>query len=632
MYNLPALVGRFPQALESISHRGPDAHGAYHAVAPAGTVLGSRRLSILDPSSAADQPLSSGDLHLVYNGEIYNFREIRSELERAGVMFRTTSDTEVLIEAWRAWGPACLERLRGMFAFALHDENTGSLYLARDPFGIKPLFYARHADGLAFASEIKGLRTMLPKIAVDYTGVVASLMYHWLPESRSVFEGVDKLPPGHWAEIRPDGRMTTTAYWDPRVELVKDVGPEPTTVELRSTIEESVKAHMVSDAPLAMFLSGGLDSSLIAGIASDLDPDIEAYTIAFRAEDRPFEAMPDDAAYARKVAEHNNITLHEIEVAPDLVDMLPRMVDVLDEPIGDPAAINTLLICEASRQAGVKVMLSGMGADELFGGYRKHLASLLAGRYRRLPLTARRRVIEPAVRRVPVAGSRRGYRYSRWSKRFTEFANLDEQAAFHRSYTLFSEADLSALVSPDLAGAVNDLLEEHKAIYWDGPSDDQVNRMCYTDTQMFLAGLNLAYTDRASMAASTEVRVPFVDKEVAGAAFAIPGSRKIVGRRSKVALKQAAEPWVPKEVINRPKGMFSVPLRAWIRGDLKPVVDDVVLGGELIRSGILDGERVAGIVERDRRGIEDNAKQVWQLLTLELWYDAATRPTAATPR
>jgi asparagine synthase (glutamine-hydrolysing) len=632
MYNLPALVGRFPQALESIRHRGPDAHGTYHAARPEGTVLGSRRLSILDPTSAADQPFSSGGLHLVYNGEIYNFRDIRSQLESGGVVFSTSSDTEVLIEAWRAWGPGCLPKLRGMFAFAIYDESTSSLFLVRDPFGIKPLFYSRQGDGLAFASEIKGLRALVPKTDIDYSGVGASLMYHWLPESRSVFKGVDKLAPGHWAEIRPDGRMTTTVFWDPRVELVSDPGPEPSTAQLRATIEESVKAHMISDAPVAMFLSGGLDSSLIAGIASDIDPDIEAYTIAFRAEDRPFEAMPDDAAYARKVAAHNNITLHEIEVAPDLVDMLPRMIEILDEPIGDPAAINTLLICEASRRAGVKVMLSGMGADELFGGYRKHLASMLAGRYRQLPLAARRHLIEPAVRRMPVAGSRRGYRYSRWSKRFTEFANLDEQAAFQRSYTLFSDSDLTALVSPDLAGAVDDLLDEHEAIYWDGPGDDQINRMCYTDTQLFLTGLNLAYTDRASMAASTEVRVPFVDREVAHAAFAIPGSRKIVGRRSKVALKQAAEPWVPSEVINRPKGLFSVPLRAWIRGDLKPIVDEVVLDGELIRSGILDGDLVAGIVDRDRRGVEDNAKQVWQLLTLELWYDAATRPTEAIRR
>jgi asparagine synthase (glutamine-hydrolysing) len=301
------------------------------------------------------------------------------------------------------------------------------------------------------------------------------------------------------------------------------------------------------------------------------------------------------------------------------------MVEILDEPIGDPAAINTLLLCQASREAGVKVMLSGMGADELFGGYRRHLASTMATTYRRLPRTLRQRVIEPALRALPVASARRGYRYARWAKRFGEFASLDEEAAYQRSYSLHGPDDLVDLLSPDLLPAVEGLLEEHRGIYWDGPEDDQVNRMCYTDSQLFLPSLNLAYTDRASMATSTEVRVPFVDKEVARAAFAIPGRRKIAGRTTKAGLREAAQPWLPREIINRPKGLFSAPLRAWIRRDLRAVVDDVLIDGPLIQSGMLNGDAVRKLVERDRRGIEDNSKQIWNLLTLQLWHNTATR-------
>ncbi len=515
-----------------------------------------------------------------------------------------------------------------MFAFAIYDEQHGNLYLARDPLGIKPLFYIRRKDGLAFASEIKALRTLLPDTSIAVEGLVASIMYYWIPESRSAFSGVEKLPPGHWAEIKPDGAFRVEQFWDPHAEFVEAKRPEPTADELRDTIEASVRAHLVSDVPVGMFLSGGIDSSLIAAITARQDPQIEGYTIVFRDQDRQFEAMPDDASYARRFAAQAGITLHEIEIAPNVVELLPQMVEILDEPIGDPAAINTLLLCQASREAGVKVMLSGMGADELCGGYRRHLASTMATTYRRLPRTLRRSVIEPALGALPVASARRGYRYARWAKRFGEFASLDEEAAYQRSYSLHGPDDLVDLLSPDLLPTVEDLLEEHRGIYWDGPEDDQVNRMCYTDSQLFLPGLNLAYTDRASMAASTEVRVPFVDKEVARAAFAIPGRRKIAGRTTKAALREAAQPWLPREIINRPKGLFSAPLRAWIRRDLREVVDDVLIDGPLIQSGMLNGDAVSGLVERDRRGIEDNSKQIWNLLTLQLWHDTATRPVS----
>jgi asparagine synthase (glutamine-hydrolysing) len=370
---------------------------------------------------------------------------------------------------------------------------------------------------------------------------------------------------------------------------------------------------------VSSFLSGGLDSSIVTVLAKRSNPQIDAYTITFRAEDHRLEAMPDDALYARKVARLHNIDLHEIEIKPDVVDLLPRMVDILDEPTGDPAAINTFLMSEAARAAGVKVLLSGMGADELFGGYRKHMACLLAGRYRRLP-TCVHRSTNGVVDRLPLTAAGRGLRYSRWAKRFVTFADLPEEAAFRRSYSLYGPSDLSALLSPDLRGDIDDVFAHHLQVYEDNALSDQVNRMCLADSRMFLPGLNLAYTDRSSMAASTEVRVPFVDVEVFKAAFSLGGKEKISGKNGKLALKRAAEAWLPKEIVYRPKASFSAPLRAWVTRDLRDVIDESLLGGELVGTGFLQRVAVAALVEDDRSGREDRSKQIWQLLTLEFWY------------
>ena len=604
---------------DRIAHRGPDASGLWSLEDERVAVhLGHRRLSIIDLSAAADQPFSKKGLTLVYNGELYNYRQLRAELAARGVRFTTRSDTEVVLEAWRAWGPGALPRLRGMFAFALADERTGDLVLARDPLGIKPLYFLPRGDGVVFASELKALVAATgSELRIEPGALVASMLYYWVPEQRCVIDGVHKLPGGSWARFRPDGRWSVQHYWR-LAEVAAEAATGP-PADLGRLIEESVSAHLVSDVPVASFLSGGLDSSIVTVLANRASPGIDAYTIAFRAEDQRLEAMPDDAVYARKVAARYGINLYEIEIAPDIVDLLPRIVDVLDEPIGDPAAINTLLMCEAARSRGVKVILSGMGADELFGGYRKHLACVLASRYRRLP-AASRALARSAVDHLPVSAAGRGLRYPRWAKRFLTFAELPEEPRFRRSYTLYGPAELAGLLSPDLTGYVDEILGEHEAVYHDNALPDEVSRMCLADSRMFLPGLNLAYTDRASMAASVEVRVPFVDPVIARAAFSVGGDAKVKGRQGKVALKRAAERWLPREIVYRPKASFSVPLRAWVRNDLREVIRDVLLGGELAQSGMLRREGLARLVADDQAGREDRSKQIWQLLTLELWY------------
>jgi asparagine synthase (glutamine-hydrolysing) len=605
-----------------LNHRGPDEEGSFSYTDERVDVhLAHRRLSIIDLQHG-QQPLVKRPFVLCYNGELYNYREIRAELAAGGASFATTSDTEVVLESWRRWGPQCLRRFRGMFAFALLDQTTGSLFLARDQFGIKPLHYIRRKDGVVFASELKALVSafgaelrMLPQ------ALVASMLYYWVPDQLCSVQGVEKLQPGTWAEFRPDGTHRVEWYWD----IVEEAAAaRETHYDLAEVIEDSVNAHLVADVPVSSFLSGGLDSSIVTVLAKRANPQIDAYTIRFRAQDHRLEAMPDDAIYARKIARRHGIELHEIEISPDVADLLPRMVDILDEPTGDPAAINTLLMSEGARAAGVKVLLSGMGADELFGGYRKHVACVLAGRYRQLPAFVHRSA-NGVVERLPVTAAGRGLRYARWAKRFTTFAELPEEAAFRRSYSLYGPAELAALLSPELQRDIDEVIAQHLQVYEDNLLPDRVNRMCLADTRLFLPGLNLAYTDRASMAASTEVRVPFVDPVVFRAAFSLAGKEKVSGRNGKIALKRAAQAWLPNEIVHRPKASFSAPLRAWVTRDLRDVIDDSLLGGELVCTGFLNRPAVAALVEDHRSGREDRSKQIWQLLTLEFWYRQTRR-------
>jgi len=619
LYNFSRAECMFEDMLESLAHRGPDATGQYRSPPRGGDVLlGHKRLSIIDLSEAANQPFVKDGLVLVYNGEIYNYQALSEELKALGARFRTKSDTEVVLEAWRQWGPDSLSRMRGMFAFALYDEKTRRLVLARDPFGIKPLFLHRHNGGLAFASELKALKLCLgPDPEVDTTALVASLMYYWVPDSRCVYGGVEKLQPGCWAEISPNQSCRIHRYWRIADAFAERRDHKIEAGALSQTIEDSVAAHMVADVPVSTFLSGGLDSSLITVMAASMASNLECYTISFREEDRRLEAMPNDLEYAERIAQSHGLKLHTIEIAPDVTELLPRMVYMLDEPIGDAAAINTYLICKAAREAGTKVLLSGMGADEIFGGYRRHYACLLAAKYRRIP-SAVRKGIGGLVDRLPVAGKNSGYRTIRWAKRFLSFAGLPEEAAYRGSYTHYGRDGFEQLLSPDLMPAVDELIDEHAQIYADGPVEDQINRMCATDLRLFLPGLNLAYTDRASMAVSTEVRVPYVDKEVIAAGAAIPGHRKIRSRETKAILKEAAQGLLPSEIIYRPKMPFSAPLRAWMRRDLTEMVEDQLLRGRMVKSGMINGRFLQRMIDEDRQGISDRSKEVWQLLTLEL--------------
>ena len=608
----------------ALAHRGPDAAGIFHAAAPVPVWLGHRRLAIIDVSDAANQPFEKHGLVLIFNGEIYNYRELRGELEARGATFSTRSDTEVLLEAWRCWGPAALPRLRGMFAFALYDRATGRLVLARDQFGIKPLFLARTGDRLMFASELKAL-ARLPgfRASIDDAALAALLLYDWIPEDQSIYRGIEKLTPGTYATIDPDGRYQTHRYWDPVTAFGASANePAPS---LTDALESSIRAHLVADVEIGAFLSGGLDSSLLVAMASRHNPAIRCYTIGFRAADHKREAMPDDLRYARQLANKLGLRLEEIEMSPDVAKFLPSLVGMLDEPIGDAAALNVFAMCRAARASGIKVLLSGMGADEIFSGYRRHRACLLGSMYRRIPSLGRR-AIETVVDRLPVASKTRGLVAARWAKRFVAIARHDEEAAYRRSYTYYDPADLDQLLRGRASAEVAELCQRHARTYWAAGRtrgrDAQLERMCLTDLQMFLPALNLAYTDRASMAASVEVRVPFVDREVVAAAFGLRGRERIRGNVQKVALKRVAERWLPRDLVHRPKSSFGLPLRAWTAGDLRGELETTLLGGALVGQGYLDGQMIRDMITHNAHGRADHAQALWQLLAVEHWMRA----------
>lgn len=604
--------------LSAISHRGPDSEGVFFS-ADQLVSLGHRRLSIIDLSSAADQPFIKDEWVLIFNGEIYNFRALRKELQTQGIAFFTQSDTEVLLEAWRYWGSASLNKLRGMFTFALYNQKTKQLIVARDPFGIKPLFIYQKNSQLAFASELKALTPLITNKKINFSALAASLLYVWIPDSQCIFQDVIKFPAGHFAEVSADGKLNLKSYY-----LISDLFNQPkkkfTANELESILLDSVEKHLIADVPVSIFLSGGLDSSLLTAMARSKTNKIDSYTISFRNQDKQFESMPDDLKYAQQLSKKLDITLHEINITPDIIALLPQSVRVLDEPIGDAAAINTLLICQAARQAGVKVLLSGMGADEIFAGYRKHYACMLAQRYQKIPEVMRKKLILPFINKLSVANKNKGHRFTRWAKRFTQFADLEEEQRFLRSYTYYSQNELIKLLNSDFQETVNIAFAEHKTIYSHYTTDDPVNRMCATDIQLVMLGLNLTYTDRASMAASTEVRVPFIDREVIQAAMQMSGKQKLRGSAGKYLLKKVAEKWLPKNIIYRPKAGFGAPLRSWIRHDLREQVNEYVLSDRGILSrGFLNAQYVREIVASDRTGKIDYSQQIWQFLTLEIW-------------
>lgn len=624
MCGIAGIIGRPDRTVisamtDGLAHRGPDDAGCV-VFDEQGVALGHRRLSIIDLSAAGHQPMCNAarDLWITFNGEIYNYRELREELRAHGYVFRSSTDTEVLLAAYQHFGEACLERLNGMFAFAIYDRRRRVLFAARDRLGVKPFYYYHRSDLLVFASEIKALFACpdVPR-RPDLTSLATPARYQVPPYTG--FDQIRKLPPGctlTWSE----GRISVRPFW--KIPVSENaVESDATAIEqLDGLLNTAVGRQMIADVPVGIFLSGGLDSSLIGALMRrHTAQEIRAFTIRFSDADQRFERVSDDSYYARRVASRFGFRYEELQIEPHIEDLLPRMVWHLDEPLSDPAAINTYLIAKAAREQGIVVLLNGMGGDEVFGGYRKHLACLRAEQYQKMLHGVVRRAVERLVQQMPVATSRRGLRTARWAKRFLSFASLDEFDRYLASDLSLGEEQYRRLfrAGPDYRRcpfytAQKTAFEETAASY--------LTRMCSNDTRFFLSEHNLTYSDKATMAASVESRPPLTDHTVVEFMFNRPPRDRIRGYQQKYLLKRAAHGYLPRNVIHRPKAPFGSPLRAWIRGPLAEMIDDLLEPSSMRSAELYDPKYVANLVARDRAGLDDNALVIWTILSNEVWF------------
>jgi asparagine synthase (glutamine-hydrolyzing) len=608
--------------LSRIAHRGPDDEGIYLTTTSTGERLGlgHRRLSIIDLSPAGHEPMTdaSGEIWLTYNGEIYNFKSLRRQLEAAGHRFRSDTDAEVVIYAYREWGRDFLSRLNGMFALALWDGRDETLLLARDRLGIKPLYYADTPAGFAFASEIKALLAIPDtRRSVDLAALDQFMSFLWTPDPQTIFQGIHKLPPAHYLVYR-NGRAETFEYWDIDFNEDESLTESEWVERLREQIKRSVEMQMVSDVPLGAFLSGGLDSSsLIALMSAATDRKITTYTFGFKQEDLRYDILEDDVKYARVVGREFNTDYHEALLEPQVIDLLPKLVYHMDEPVADPAIITSYLICRAARER-LTVLISGMGGDEVFAGYPRHAAVKVAEAYNLIPSFISR----PVVAALPGARPGRFTALFRNTKKLARSAALPERERYLGFGTYFTEGDKAELYAGDLRAASRDFdaYSEHRRYFARVAGEDFINQMLYLDLKTFLPCLNLTYTDKTSMASSMEVRVPLLDHELVEMAARIPARLKLKGLTRKYILKRAAEAWLPRDIVYRKKAGFSAPIRAWLARDLRGMVEELLSETNIKRRGYFDYRFVRRLIDDNLSGREDNNLKIFQLLTLELWH------------
>ena len=606
---------------EVIRHRGPDDEGIH--VEP-GVGLGMRRLSIIDLSTG-HQPIHNEDrsVWVVFNGEIYNYRELRAELEAAGHKFYTSSDTETIVHAYEQWGEASFPRLRGMFGIALWDRDARTLLLARDRAGIKPLHYAERRGRLYFGSEIKSLIAAgAVEREIDLEALDHYLSFLYAPPDRSLFKGVHKLPPGHLLRWR-NGRAEIEAYWQIGAQETFAGSPEEAATELRRILADAVRSHMISDVPLGAFLSGGVDSSLVVGLMAEASPrPVQTFSIGF--DDPRF----DELEHARTVAQHFGTEHHEFVVRPDGLSILPSLVEHFDEPFADSSAIPTWYVSEIARRH-VTVVLSGDGGDELFGGYDRYLPHPRIAQFDRLGIPGARRVAEAVWPLLP-HGAR--------GKNFLRHVARDDNGRYLDSIAFFQTDEKSALYTRDVRQSLGSWHAEaslgtHFNRFAGLPAH---SRMMKFDFETYLPEDVLTKVDRMSMAHSIESRVPLLDNHVIDFAAALPASFKIHNGRRKHVLKEAARTLLPAGIIDRKKQGFGVPLGVWFRGGLAGIFSDVLGSATTRQRGYFEPTFVDRLVQEHLAGKRDHTLRLWQLLVFELWHrqylDAPIVPSSTVGR
>jgi asparagine synthase (glutamine-hydrolysing) len=640
MCGIAGIVGVDPETLigpmlESVEHRGRDDQGIWvsEPIDSGGrrACLGHRRLAIIDPSPAGHEPMLSADGRyvLTFNGEIYNYRELREQLRSLGHNFRTDCDAEVLLAAIAEWSWEAVGRLNGMFAFAVWDNHERTLTLVRDHVGIKPLYYAfvparaGAPPAFVFGSEIKTiLATGLVKPEINTEALHQFLTFLWSPDPNTLFANVKTVPPAHLLQFHAD-EIKLTQWWDVSFDKIDEGRSEASWRErVLDTLDRVVKMEMVADVPLGSFLSGGIDSS---GIVAMMDRHsngrpISTYTVGIESEDLRYDIIPDDVRWARRVNEQLQTDYHEIMLKPSVADLLPKLVYHMEEPPID-MAIPSYLVSSAARET-LTVMLSGMGGDEVFAGYPRQMAMKIASAFDPVPNLLRRPLMNTVAGALPGGLPGKFTAPLRNAKKFARSAALDFEDRYLGYGTYFTNDAKRRLYSDEWRALTReyDPYSAHRAYFARASNAAPLNQLLYVDLKTFLPCLNLLTTDKTSMAANLEVRVPFLNREMIEMTARMPPRLKMRGLKRKYVLKRALETVLPKDVVWRKKAGFGAPIRSWLRGPLRPLIDDLLSEETVKRRGIFRPNEVKRVLDANFSGREDYNLQVFQLLGLELWH------------
>lgn len=608
----PVDAARVERMCDALVHRGPDGAGVWTAP---GIGLGHRRLSIID-LEGSPQPMHSADGSAVitFNGEIYNFRELRRELEASGAEFRTDGDTEVILAAWQRWGPACLDHLQGMFAFALYDLRQRTLFLARDRLGVKPLFMAPLSDGsLAFASELKGLLAHpLLRREADPLAVEDYLTWGYVPDHRSFLKGVEKLPAGHFRLLRHDTvPAAPQKWWDVSFEDRHKGSEKDLSAELLHHMREAVGSRMVSDVPLGAFLSGGVDSSSVVALMSEISRDpVHTSTIGFDV------AAIDETTYASEIAQRFNTDHRSRRVGSDDFTQIDQLASMFDEPFADSSALPTWRVCQLARE-NVTVALSGDGADEAFAGYRRQVFHAHEERVRAL--------LSSALRGPVLGGLGKIYPKADWAPQMlrakTTLLSLagDGEQGYARALSVSPPELRASLYSPDMLRQLGDYRGEDAFIETmrSAPARSGLDRAQYADLKFWLPGDILTKVDRTSMAVSLEAREPLLDHRLVEFAAGLPDRMRVRGKQGKWLLKNTMRRYLPDDILYRPKQGFVMPIAEWLRGPLAGEARAIGSSAAIARSGWFDSKRLSRIAEAHISGRADHSRLLWQLLMLD---------------
>ena len=614
-----ALGDLLPEKLEAMvkkmAHRGPD----YSSHLSLGNVhLGHARLSIIDLSSNSNQPLwdVSQKVCIVFNGEIYNYKCLRQELISFGYAFSSQGDAEVILNLYLHYGPTCLDKLQGIFAFALWDNHRQELLVARDPFGVKPLYYTENQDGFYFASELKSL-LLLPSLSpeLNYDALFRTIVFLWSPGPETVMKNILKLEPGSYLIVKNNKIINKIQYNVWPVYTPEKMTKAQACDQLQEALSASVRDQLVSDVPVGAFLSGGLDSSLIVAMAKQAGVEnLACFTIKSMENDEKHEGFVDDLPYAKIAAKYLNVDLNIVDAAPNVLQSLLKMIYHLDEPQADPATFNVSLICEMARNQGIKVLFSGAGGDDIFTGYRRHLAVSFERYWTRLPMFIRL-LLEKNCRQLP----KKHPFLRRVSKLFAYATKSENERLLSYFYwidpqvvlDLFTDEVKCQLSDNPLATMLRDLKQRSEK--------SKLEKMLYLERRYFLVDHNFNYTDKMSMAHGVEVRVPFLDSRVIEVASRLHSKFKQRRGEGKWILKQMAERYLPKSIIYRPKAGFGAPLRKWLQADLKPLVDELLSVASVKHRGLFKPELIQQLIAKDLCGKEDYSYSIFALLCIEIW-------------